>query len=451
MAEGNGAGLSETREWATCRASQRLSEECGLILLDGGTGVRQIAHRPRNRNTSHVSDRAKTYSKRNGGGTSPAVAVRRKLGGNETMRIVAWKPALVAVFLLAFMPVHASLASGRLQVVVFGDSLLDAGTYSPVAELLFGGGRYTTNPGLNFTQDVARYYGDNLTPAFLGGFGVPLFPAGGLDYAQGGSRVMCQPGIDHAPAGTKNADFAEATTIPVSEQVTWYLSAHGNFTPHQLVLINGGANDVFFQLAAAQATGNTEAALQAILQSASDLANIVATVVANGATHVAVFNLPDIGITPLGLASPTLPLTAISQLFNSTLATALQQMNFGDKVIILDAFSFIDGIVANYQTYGFAVSNNGLACNLSAQIARAQQLHLSNPTLFGQSLFCSRKTYTAYDADYTFMFADTVHPTTHLNLLVANFVEQQIGAKGWQFQPDETAYSSVQSEKQQSP
>jgi phospholipase/lecithinase/hemolysin len=367
------------------------------------------------------------------------------------MRIVGWKAALVAAFTLAFMPVDASFASASLQVVVFGDSLLDAGTYSPVAELLFGGGRFTTNPGLNFTQDVARYYGGKLTPAFLGGFGVPLFPAGGFDYAQGGSRVMYQPGIDHAPAETKNADFAAATTIPVSEQVTWYLSAHGNFTPHQLVLINGGANDVFFQLAAAQAVG-TAAALQAaeaaILQSASDLANVVATVVANGATHVAVFNLPDIGIAPLGVASPGLPLTYISQQFNSTLAAALQQMNFGKKVIIVDSFSFIDSIIANYQMYGFAVSNNGLACNLSAQIARAQQLHLSNPSLFGQSLFCSRRTYTTYDADYTFMFADTLHPTTHLNLLIANFVEQQIGATGWQFQPDENAYSSAQSEKQ---
>jgi phospholipase/lecithinase/hemolysin len=217
----------------------------------------------------------------------------------------------------------------------------------------------------------------------------------------------------------------------------------------------GGANDVFFQLAAAQAAGSTAAAMQAaeaaISQSASDLANIVATVVANGATHVAVFNLPDIGITPLGLANPGLPLTSISQLFNSMLAAALQQMNFGEKVIILDAFSFIDGIINHYQTYGFAVSNTGLACNLSAQIARAQRLHLSNPYLFGQSLFCSRRTYATYDADYTFIFADTVHPTTHLNLLIANFVEQQIGAKGWQFQPDENAYSSVQSEKQQSP
>ena len=77
----------------------------------------------------------------------------------KAMRIVFYKAALVAVLILALMPMHAALGAGRLQVVVFGDSLLDAGTYSQFAATL-GGGRFTTNPGLNFTQDVALHYGD---------------------------------------------------------------------------------------------------------------------------------------------------------------------------------------------------------------------------------------------------------------------------------------------------
>src|SRR5882757_6522788 len=150
----------------------------------------------------------------------------------------------------------ASFGATKLEVVVFGDSLLDAGTYSPVAEAKFGGGRFTTNPGLNFTQKVARSFGSELKPAFVGGFGLPLTPAGGQNYAQGGARVTMQPGIDHAAAGTPNADFAEETTIPVKDQVAEFLKAHKRFSPDQLILINGGANDVFFQLAAAQAAGD---------------------------------------------------------------------------------------------------------------------------------------------------------------------------------------------------
>jgi len=107
------------------------------------------------------------------------------------------------------------------------------------------------------------------------------------------------------------------------------------------------------------------------------------------------------------------------------------------KVILIDAFSFIDRIVTNYTTYGFSVSNTGpnqgMACNLKAQVARANQLGLPDPSGFAESLFCSPKTYWTNDADVTFMFADMVHPTMHLNALFAQFVEQQIATRRWEF------------------
>ncbi len=92
-----------------------------------------------------------------------------------------------------------------------------------------------------WTQNVAqRVYGDTLNLGRDGGFGVPLTGAAGLGYAQGGARVKLQPGIGHAPAGTPNADYAQATTIPVNDQVSSYLAAHGSFNANQLVLVNGG-------------------------------------------------------------------------------------------------------------------------------------------------------------------------------------------------------------------
>jgi phospholipase/lecithinase/hemolysin len=348
------------------------------------------------------------------------------------------KATLAATLTLAVTSPDASFAATRLQVVVFGDSILDAGTYSPVAEAKFGGGRYTTNPGLNFTQVVARSFGDELTPAFVGGYGLPLAPAGGLDSAQGGSRVTMQPGINHAAAGTPNADFAEQTTIPVKDQVAQFLKTHKKFNSDQVIIINGGANDVFYQLAAAQAAGTAaaqQAAQKAIAQSATDLVNVVATMVANGATHVVLINLPDIGKVPMGATSVDhgQSLTQISQLFNTTLTGALQQQNFGDKVLLVDAFTFLDGVITNFQQHGFTVSNTGFACDLSAQVMKATQLHLNDPSVFGSSLFCSPATYVTKGADQTFMFADAVHPTTHLSVVIAEFVEQQIGGKHWNY------------------
>jgi phospholipase/lecithinase/hemolysin len=346
------------------------------------------------------------------------------------------KAAALAAITLGLISSDVSFGANKLEVVVFGDSLLDAGTYSPVAKAKFDGGRFTTNPGFNFTQLVARFYRSELTPAFVGGFGLPLVPAGGLDYAQGGSRVTMQPGLDHAAAGSSHADFAEETTIPVKDQVNEFLKAHERFSPDQLILINGGPNDIFFQLDAAQAAGTAQAqqdAVKAIAQSALDLADIVATIVKCGATHVVVFNMPDIGKVPLGVATADRgqSLTQISQSFNSTLAGALRQQNLGEKVLLIDTFSFLDDIIANFQQRGFGVSNTAFACDLSAQVMKATNLHLDNPSIFGQSLFCSPQTYVSKGADQTFIFADTVHPTTHTNALFAEFVEQQIEKQHW--------------------
>jgi len=357
-------------------------------------------------------------------------------GPQKAVVALMYKVALVMTITFGVISPDASLGATKLNVVVFGDSLVDAGTYSPVAELTFGGGRFTTNPGLNFSQKVALSYGSVLTPAFVGGFSLPLFPAGGLDYAEGGSRVTMQPGVNHAVGGTLKAEFEEQTTIPIKDQVAEFLKTHKRFSPDQLILIDGGANDIFFQLAAAQAAGTAAAqqdALKAIAQSAIDLVNVVATMVTNGATHVVVMNIPDIGKAPIGIASADngQSLTQISQLFNTTLAGALQQQNFGEKVLLIDSFTFIDGVIANFQEHGFTVSNTGVACDLSAQVARATKLHLDHPSVFGESLFCSPKTFISKGADETFMFADDVHPTTHLNAIFAEFVEQQIAGRRW--------------------
>jgi phospholipase/lecithinase/hemolysin len=367
---------------------------------------------------------------------------RNRARSNKTLVALLSTTALVATLTVGILPVHAyqidSLElhppSGiKLQVVAFGDSLMDAGTYSPVAASIFGGGRFTTNPGTIFVQDVARQYGDNLTPASLGGYGLPLFPAAGLDYAQGGSRVKLQPGIDHAAAGTPNAAFAEQTSIPVKDQVSEYLRAHRHFSSRQLVMINGGANDVFFNLETAQAAGTAsaqQAAVEAIQQAAMDLVDIANAVVENGATRVVLFNLPDIGTSPQGVASADhgQSFTQISQLFNTTLANSLRQENLTNKVLLIDSFTIIDGIMANFRDNGFTVTNTATACNLQAQIARATQLHLDNPDEFGISLFCSPKTFATKDADQTFMFADMVHPATHLSALFAHIVEKQLAA-----------------------
>ena len=362
----------------------------------------------------------------------------------------------------------------NLQVVSFGDSLSDVGTYSPVIGADFGGGRFTTNPGEIWTQKIAEYYGGTLTPAFLGGFGQPLTAAGGLGYAQGGSDVVNTEGEGWAP------NNLAATTVPVTTQVSEYLSAHGSFNANQLVLINGGANDIFQYATTANLTAlgtalqtqfplavqagtlpNTQAGqvefianyLQTtnsqVAAAAAALAAQIQTIVNSGAKHVVLMTIPDIGQTPLGVAANAQTagsaalLTGITAAYNGALEQAVAPLIKSGNVILADAFTWFDTtLLPNYQSLGFSVSNTGTACNLTSMAANATAYATANPAVlngltpaeygaqFASSLFCSPQTYTVAGADQSYVFADTVHPTTHTHALFAQFVEQQIAATG---------------------
>jgi len=294
----------------------------------------------------------------------------------------------------------------QLQIVSFGDSLSDVGTYAPIASAV-GGGRFTTNPGQVWSQDVAQYYGDTLNAAFTIGFDHKLSAQNGYGYAEGGSTVA-------TPANQYDflTDVIGNVEMPVNQQVSSYLAAHGSFNSGQLVLVWAGANDVL-------RAGSPPAATATVQAAATTLAQIVGQIVQNGATHVVVVNVPNIGLSPKGLAQSDggANLIQLSQLFNATLNGALQSDGLQGKVIEVDAYTWVTQLIANFQANGFAVSNTAQACD-------------PKKTPDDTALLCSPPTYAASNADQTYMFADDLHPTTRLHTLFARFVEQQIAASG---------------------
>ncbi len=364
----------------------------------------------------------------------------------------------------------------NLQVVTFGDSLSDAGTYSPNILPGFGGGRFTTNPGQVWTQNVAQYYGNTLTPAFEGGFGVTPYATGGLGYAQGGADVVLAEGEGWEP------DNAAATTMPIVTQVQNYLSTYKAFNSNQLILVDGGANDIFQWATTANLTALGTAlqteypvevqngalpATQAgqvefiagylqqtnaqIATAAAAMAQQIQTIVSSGAKHVVFMTVPDIGQTPLGVAANAQQagaaalLTGVSAAYNGMVEQLIAPQIQSGAVIIADAFTWFDTVLLpDYQSLGFTVSNTGTACNLAAMEANATAYAQKNPAVlagsgltaaeygsaFGSSLFCSPSTYTVAGADQTYVFADSVHPTTHTHALFAQFVEQTIAKTG---------------------
>jgi phospholipase/lecithinase/hemolysin len=294
----------------------------------------------------------------------------------------------------------------HLQVVSFGDSLSDVGTYAPLASAV-GGGRFTTNPGQVWTQDVAQYYGDTLSPAYTIDVTHKLSAQSGLGYAQGGATV--------ATAADLNGflvDVLGDVEMPVTQQVSSYLSAHGSFNTGQLVLVWAGSNDVL-------RAGPLPAAMPTVQTAANALAQAVAQIVQGGATHVAVVNVPNVGLTPDGIASSDggANLTQLSQLFNDSLNAALQANGMQGKVIQIDSYTWLNQLIANYQSNGFSVSNTAFACD-PAKTPRQT------------ALLCSPATYVTANADQTYMFADEIHPTTHAHALFAQYVEQQLAKSG---------------------
>ena len=309
------------------------------------------------------------------------------------------------------------------QVVVFGDSLSDVGTYKVGAIADVGGGKFTTNPGPIWAETIGLLLQARVTP-FRRGFGGASQVLGGTGFAMGGARVSQQPGIGCNPAPT-TGECTAALTIPVTQQVTDYLAANGDtFSHDQLVFVLVGANDIFFQLGVFQAKAQAgvpiaqaqDEALAAIQQAAIELGGLVQRILGKGATRVVVLNVPEISETPFGNApatSPVRPLIAgMVQVFNGTLAVVLN----GTGATLLDLRGEFQRVFANPGAF-FVREINVPACDVAKIATFTNSLEQG-----GSSLFCSRQTLVQNDAALTFLFADSVHPTTLGHLIFARFV-----------------------------
>ena len=269
----------------------------------------------------------------------------------------------------------------------FGDSLTDAGSYKPV--LPPGTGRFTTNPDPVWAQLVGAQYGATITPA----------NQGGTDYAQGGARVTQQPGVPVAPP--------TGTAVPISQQVAQYIGRGVDSSAFHAIW--GGANDVFTQLGLVQAGQITAAQAQAnVVLAATQYVQQVAALQAAGANQIVVFNLPDLGKAPYGVAAGpagSAQISAIIGLYNTTVQSGLNAL--GGNVIRSDQFALLNSVLANPAAYG-VTNTTQRACG-------------SVP-----SLLCTPSNLVAPNANMTYVFADDVHPTGMSHLIVAQSVLSMI-------------------------
>lgn len=395
-------------------------------------------------------------------------------------KILSWGASLVVAWFVAGCggsdfgsdgvgaPAGAPTTPGAFtSVVSFGDSLSDVGTYTPATSVTgngnapFIGGRFTTNgPGNTvWVENVASALGIPLTAAEVG-FGtasvacpaatVPALAASCTAYGQGGSRVTDPEGIGRRTAGNALA----ALTVPAVRQIERHLTRFGRFQDSDLVFVYAGSNDALVQFAAFAATsqqvqarvaagelsaGQGEAAVAdaqaqaqaAMRQAALELAAAVRTqILGQGGRYVAVMLLSDIADTPFGLSlqpEARAVLTDLSRVFNLWLRSGLDQA----PVQLIDTFSIFKETFQNPQRAGIANATQA-ACD-PQRIA----LLTAGRVTDGSSLFCNSTPGSPLNglrsgADpQTWLFADSVHPTTRGHELFSDAVEAQLRAFGW--------------------
>lgn len=190
------------------------------------------------------------------------------------------------------------------NMVSFGDSLSDVGTYAVGAVKAAGGGKFTIN-GDN-TATSAALTGKNWTELMATQFGLPAPCAAqtGLDgdaaqgfsvavvnhancfsYAQGGARVMSDVGPEHKLTGSALGFL----TLPVVKQVTNHLSkTGGKFSGTEVVFVTAGGNDALALLgelqAKAAAAGQAAGAIEGAKVGAEVYLSTLIALLADGAT-----------------------------------------------------------------------------------------------------------------------------------------------------------------------
>jgi len=312
------------------------------------------------------------------------------------------------------------------KLVSFGDSLSDVGSYRVGAIAQLGGGEYSINgsTGVNWTELLAASAHVAAPCAAQTGLQstIPSIPAvavvnhaGCFGYGQGGARVTDPIGIGNAALP---APQLGQLTDPVKNQILRHLAASGGtFAADDLVTVMAGGNDVFANLGALQQGLTPTQAVTAMATAGGELgAYVKSLIVANGAKHVVVVNLPDVSQTPFAYAldQPTQGLiNTMVQQFNAQLAAGVAAT---PEVLLVDAYA--QGRDQNARPASYALTNvTTPACDLTK-------------TALPTSLVCTASTLVAGDVS-GYEFADTVHPTPFGYSLLARFVAENMIKNGW--------------------
>jgi outer membrane lipase/esterase len=324
---------------------------------------------------------------------------------------------LFAVLLLAMLLSYPpqSVSQPFSQVIVFGDSNVDAGYYkmlsSPGGGTTFnslwptavarGAGAPTTSPGLVYPGYLAAYFGLTANPSNATG--------GGTNYATSGAKNVM-------PNTAANGGFTAA--IPTHNQMSNYLSANGGVADSQaLYVIHSGDNDVTY---AAGDSGSSPPMNpnEYVIEAAEDLGGDILILKNAGAKHIIVAGLAY--DYPTGNSADAVNRRALKLLYTQTLFQNLTLIGVPYVAANIDSVRL--AISANPSNYGFTSIGTGagqMACTQPTGVTSAWALLCAQNADGAPSIFTP-------PAQLTDLFADDEHLAYAGQLLMSRFFRNLI-------------------------
>jgi len=348
------------------------------------------------------------------------------------------------------------------SVKVFGDSIQDSGTF---------GYKFTvqSSDNLIYAERVAANYGQTLCNFFVftgTTFAANTAKTGCTNYSIGGGRIT------YTGAG------GAANPLNVGTQMATYAAA-GSYSATDLVIIDGGGNDAADLVgayltipkdgaktySALLGTLLTPAQIGAALQGGAATtgqigatymtaladkfaAQIKASVLDKGATHVVLMNMPDVSFTPRfqmvldsiaaasGGGATGATARAQSQAlfqgwmtaFNTELASKFAG---NDNVIVIDFYKAFQDQVATPAQFGLTNVKTP-ACPIKGVGSDGLPTY-DFPTCTAAALSAAPPAGVSGGADWwkTYAFSDSFHPTPYGHQLTQQLIGKALATKGW--------------------
>ncbi|MCU0533708.1 MAG: SGNH/GDSL hydrolase family protein [Hydrococcus sp. Prado102] len=270
---------------------------------------------------------------------------------------LSFTKAAIALTVLSSLPVNAADLDFK-SLYSFGDSLSDTGNFfgfslsqSPLTPFppvpYYSKGRFTN--GSNWVDYVAKDLGiKQKTFAQTTFFGNGSIPKDGINFAFGG-------------ATTGSGNLGGESFLGLSEQIGAYTNLLGDRSADSeaLYTIWAGANDYIGLLSSSP---SPEALSAQISQTVDNLSTSITTLADKGARKIVVFNLPNLGDTPLAKSVPGVDpnvLNELTQIHNFVLAGAIDNLSqspqFEDtEIVLFDVNSLFKAVTENPQAFGFS-------------------------------------------------------------------------------------------------